>query len=126
MIGWNAWLILMVCATSQVPQILQNMKQGHTGVLSGITLFMNIGGNGARIATSIREGLAPVVIYSFALNLLLNIVLFSQVLVYWKATTAALAKGSTAAGAATPKKSQQASTPASRKKNSSSKKPKAE
>jgi hypothetical protein len=125
-VGGAAPLILLRLVWMQVPQILQNWKQGHTGVLSGITLFMNIGGNGARIATSVREGLAPVVVYSFVLNLCLNIVLFAQVLVYWKATNAALAKGSAAAGVATPRKAQQASTPASKKKSSSAKKPKAE
>jgi hypothetical protein len=79
----------------QVPQILQNFKQGHTGVLSIITTIMNTGGNLARIATSLKEGLALVVIGGFVLNLCLNAVLLLQILFFWKATSAALAKKET-------------------------------
>ncbi len=84
--------------SQQVPQIFQNFKQGHTGVLSIITVFMNVGGNGARIATSLKEGLALVVIGGFVLNLAMNVVLLLQILVYWKATVKAMK------GAATKKK----------------------
>ena len=61
-------------------------------MLSVVTLFMNVGGNAARIATSLKEGLAPVVIYSFVLNLVLNVTLFGQVLYYWRATAAVMKK----------------------------------
>lgn len=71
---------------------------------------MNVGGNVARLGTSLKEGLAPVVIYSFVLNGFLNGVLFLQVVWFWKATAAALKKG-----AATPAKGSKpaAATPAS-------------
>ena len=57
-----------------------------------VTLFMNVGGNAARIATSLKEGLAPVVIYSFVLTLVLIVTLFGQVLSYWRATAAGVRK----------------------------------
>ena len=76
--------------SAQVPQIAQNVRQGHTGVLSVITTVMNVGGNSARIATSLKEGLAAVVVAGFGLNLALNIVLLLQILFYWRATAAAL------------------------------------
>ena len=63
---------------------------------------MNVGGNVARLGTSIKEGLAPVVVYSFVLNGVLNILLFGQVLWYWKATAAVL-KGSSSTSKAAPK-----------------------
>ncbi len=71
---------------------MQNFRQGHTGVLSIITVIMNVGGNCARIATSLKEGLAMVVIGGFVLNAILNAVMLGQVLVYWKATSAVMKK----------------------------------
>ena len=65
-----------------------------------------MGGNTARIGTSLKEGLAPVVIGGFALNLGLNIILLLQIVIYWKATAASAKKGSApqgkAAGKGTP------------------------
>ena len=72
-------------------------------MLSIVTTFMNVGGNSARIATSLKEGLAAVVIAGFALNLALNIVLFLQILFFWSATAKAL-KGTTATPSKTSKK----------------------
>ncbi len=64
-------------------------------MLSIITTIMNVGGNSARIATSLKEGLAMVVIGGFVLNLLLNIVLLLQIVWFWKATVKALAANKT-------------------------------
>lgn len=113
----------------QIPQVVQNFQQGHTGVLSVLTLIMNIGGNVARLGTSLREGLAPVVVYSFVLNGSLNLILFAQVLLYWRATDAAIKGGKVGkAATSTPSKGNKtpSATPQSGKSTGKKGKPKAE
>lgn len=77
---------------ARVPQIMQNFRLGHTGVLSFISVGMQFGGSAARIATSVHNGLAPVVVWSFAISAALNGILLAQVLFYWGATKKAMQK----------------------------------
>ena len=39
------------CPCSHLLQIVQNLKQGHTGQLSLITFLLNVAGSGARVFT---------------------------------------------------------------------------
>lgn len=64
---------------TQASQIWQNHKQRHTGVLPILTLIMNSGANAVRILTTLKDGLAPVVLYSFIVSLFLNFALIAQV-----------------------------------------------
>ena len=52
--------------------------------MSLLTTLMNVGANGARIVTSVREGLQFFVIVGFAISLALNVILLLQIVVYWR------------------------------------------
>ncbi|ETV70355.1 hypothetical protein, variant 2 [Aphanomyces astaci] len=39
---------------ARIPQILSNFKQGHTGQLAFLTLFLNFGGSAARLFTTLQ------------------------------------------------------------------------
>ncbi|KAF0711518.1 Aste57867_5212 [Aphanomyces stellatus] len=77
---------------ARIPQIFSNFKQGHTGQLAFITLFLNFGGSAARLFTTLQETGDQVVLLGFLISMLLNGTLIAQILIYWKATDAALAK----------------------------------
>lgn len=77
---------------SRVPQIVQNMRQHHTGVLAFPTVFMNVGGNIVRVVTTVHAGLDTVVLVHFSICLLLNSTLLVQLALYWKRTNDVLAQ----------------------------------
>ncbi|KAG9412104.1 Mannose-P-dolichol utilization defect 1 protein [Aphanomyces cochlioides] len=77
---------------ARIPQIISNFRQGHTGQLAFLTLFLNFGGSAARLFTTLQETGDQVVLLGFAISMLLNGTLLTQILIYWKATDAVLAK----------------------------------
>ncbi|OQS05864.1 mannose-P-dolichol utilization defect 1 protein [Thraustotheca clavata] len=77
---------------SRIPQVISNFKQGHTGQLAFVTLFLNLGGSAARLFTSLQETGDQVQMLGFLISVALNGMLVSQVLFYWRATDAAMAK----------------------------------
>ncbi|KAF0756647.1 hypothetical protein AaE_004545 [Aphanomyces astaci] len=76
---------------ARIPQILSNFKQGHTGQLAFLTLFLNFGGSAARLFTTLQETGDQVVLLGFAISMLLNGTLLAQIGLYWSATDAAVA-----------------------------------
>ncbi|EQC29133.1 hypothetical protein SDRG_13165 [Saprolegnia diclina VS20] len=77
---------------SRIPQVFSNFKQGHTGQLAFVTLFLNLGGSAARLFTSLQETGDQVQMLGFLISVALNGMLVAQVLFYWRATDAAMAK----------------------------------
>lgn len=64
-------------------QVWANAKQGHTGQLSAITIFLLTLGSIARVFTSIQETGDPVVICTYICSSAVNIMLAGQVVFYW-------------------------------------------
>jgi len=73
-------------------QIITNFRNGHTGQLSVVTVFLLFAGSVARIFTSIQETGDQMLIMSFVVSTVANGILFLQVVMYWKATQKALQK----------------------------------
>jgi mannose-P-dolichol utilization defect protein 1 len=77
---------------------MSNASLGHTGLQSGATSLMALAGSAARIFTTINEvGMDIPQLAGFAASLVLNGVLFAQILFYRAATAKAIASSETAA-----------------------------
>jgi len=79
---------------SRVPQIIQNIQNGHTGILSMITLTMNALGSLARIFTTfqVATGVDNSALLVYSLSFGLNFTLLIQCIIYREGTKQALAK----------------------------------
>lgn len=77
--GFNIPVLL----TGKLIQAYANYKNGHTGQLSAITLFMLFFGSLARIFTSIQETGDTMVIITYIASSFANTVLVVQLLYYW-------------------------------------------
>lgn len=76
---------LPIGAAARIPQIWVNFKNGHTGQMAFMSLFMSWAGCSARIFTSLAEvGVPKLVLYSFLLAFVWNTILFLQMVWYWK------------------------------------------
>lgn len=64
----------------RLPQIVQNLRQGHTGQLSLITYLLNVAGNAARIGTTLQELDDKMVLLTSISALVQNGVLLAQIL----------------------------------------------
>ena len=64
----------------RLPQILQNIRQGHTGQLSLITYMLNVAGSGARAFTVMQELDDKIVLTSALSSFVQNAVLVAQIL----------------------------------------------
>lgn len=84
-----------VFAASRVPQIWTNFRNGSTGSLSVITVFLQFAGSSARIFTTLQEVDNPAVLTSYISGATLNGVMLLQILMYWNsdAKSAKSAKG---------------------------------
>lgn len=90
---WLLYLTFPMNAASRAPQVLQNLRQGHTGRLSAITVTLNFVGAAARIFTTLVEVKDDAsLLVSVALATFWNGTLFAQLLYYREATKAFLAK----------------------------------
>lgn len=67
-------------AAARLWQIISNQKQGHTGELAFLTLFMQFAGAAARIFTTIKEVGQPVAVASTVIAAGLNGILLLQAL----------------------------------------------
>lgn len=68
---------------SKAIQIIANFRNGSTGQLSAITVFLLFAGSITRIFTSIQETGDNLVILSYVMASLFNGILTGQVLYYW-------------------------------------------
>lgn len=86
---------LPLAISGKLIQAATNFKSGHTGQMSGITIWLLFLGCVARIFTSIQETGDQLVIMTYAAASLANFLLVAQVHYYWKATDKFLAKKNT-------------------------------
>ncbi|CEL92013.1 unnamed protein product [Vitrella brassicaformis CCMP3155] len=75
-----------ISVASRLPQIVRNLRQGHTGELSLLTMGMQAAGNAARVFTTVTQIDDWVVLTGHVTALCLNGTLLLQIVVYWKAT----------------------------------------
>ena len=79
--------------SSRIPQVVTNFRNGHTGVLSPVTLFANLLGSTARIFTTMQEAGGDIgMLASFGTSVLMNFIMFSQVILYRNATKRVIAE----------------------------------
>merc|ERR1711994_817643 len=71
-------------------QAATNYKNGHTGQLSAITVFLLTLGSLARIFTSIQDTGDQVMIMTFVVSSSVNVIIALQVLYYWNTTKGVL------------------------------------
>ncbi len=64
-------------------QVVANFRQGHTGQLSAVTIFLLTLGSLARVFTSIQDTGDVVVISTYICSSAINLMLTLQVLYYW-------------------------------------------
>ncbi|XP_072349256.1 mannose-P-dolichol utilization defect 1 protein-like, partial [Scyliorhinus torazame] len=69
---------------SRLIQILTNYRNGHTGQLSAITVFLLFAGSLARIFTSVQETGDQLMILTYVVASSFNGVIASQLLYYWR------------------------------------------
>ena len=67
-------------------QAYQNWRNGSTGQLSAITLFLLFVGALARVFTSIMETGDPIIIMTYAVSSGCNAILAFQMIYYWNVT----------------------------------------
>lgn len=67
----------------QVIQALANYRNGSTGQLSAVTVFLLTGGAAARIFTSIQETGDSMMIFTYVVSTFVNSIIAFQVLYYW-------------------------------------------
>jgi mannose-P-dolichol utilization defect protein 1 len=75
---------------SRIPQINANFQQGHTGQLSAPTWTLNLAGSLARIFTTLEETGDALILWSYILAAIVNVILLAQIAIYHKATSIAL------------------------------------
>ena len=67
----------------QFLQVIANFRNGHTGQLSAITIFLLFAGSLARIFTTIQETGDKLFLIQFLTAFALNCTLMGQVVYYW-------------------------------------------
>lgn len=77
--GFNIPILLV----GKLSQALTNFKNGHTGQLSAVTMFMMCAGSAARIFTSIQETGDFMSILTYCVSTSANAVIVLQILYYW-------------------------------------------
>jgi len=73
-------------------QVISNYRNGHTGQLSAVTVFLLAAGAIIRVFTSIQETGDRVVISTYIVSSAVNMLLLLQVIYYWNAKPAAKGK----------------------------------
>ncbi|KAJ1568148.1 hypothetical protein HK405_003485 [Cladochytrium tenue] len=109
------WSAIAVGSASKFPQIYANFAAGSTGMLSPVTLGLQLAGSVARVYTTLREVDDLSILVSFLAGTVLNAILFAQLVVYWKRPGKEAAKGTASKGPRADEGKRQAS-PAKKKK----------
>jgi len=73
---------ILMSAVSKLTQIYENLKNGSTGQLSSITVFLFAAGSLARVFTTLQDAPDPILIVSVGIAASLNSILFLQVIMY--------------------------------------------
>ena len=95
MSGWTPVHILWCLQACTLPlaisgklmQGYKNMKNGHTGQMSAVTMWMLFLGCVVRVFTSIQETGDQLVIFTFAVAAAANFLIVVQIHYYWNVTT---------------------------------------
>jgi len=74
---------VIIMASSKLLQVIANFRNGHTGQLSAITIFLLFAGSLARIFTTIQETDDKLFLIQFLTAFALNCTLMGQVAYYW-------------------------------------------
>ncbi|CAM9731862.1 unnamed protein product [Discosporangium mesarthrocarpum] len=88
----SAWGLLICASTPailgvQLPQIMQNFQQGHTGELAPVTVLLSFLGSGVRVATTVADlGGDPWLLMNYLLGTSLNGVQLTQLWAFRKRT----------------------------------------
>ncbi|CAM5129561.1 unnamed protein product [Natator depressus] len=69
---------------SRLLQAATNYRNGHTGQLSAVTVFLLFGGSLARIFTSVQETGDPLMALTYVVSSVCNGVIAGQLLYYWQ------------------------------------------
>ena len=77
---------------SRLFQIFTNYKNGHTGLLSLPTVFLNVMGAIARVFTTLQETGDLNILMTYLIGIIINITLFGQLIYYYKNTKKVLKK----------------------------------
>lgn len=103
---WAQAANIPMVVVGKLIQVVTNLRAGHTGQLSAVTVFLLALGSLARVFTSIQETGDQVVVATYICSSAVNVLLALQVIYYWKATQKALekSKGGKAGGKAAQKK----------------------
>ncbi|EFX72543.1 hypothetical protein DAPPUDRAFT_31031, partial [Daphnia pulex] len=75
--------IVPIIVVSKMIQAVANYRQGGTGQLSAVTIFLLTGGAAARIFTSIQETGDSMMILTYVVSTFVNCVIAAQVIYYW-------------------------------------------
>ncbi|KAK4008893.1 hypothetical protein OUZ56_014015 [Daphnia magna] len=74
-------------------QAVANYRQGSTGQLSAVTVFLLTGGAAARIFTSIQETGDSMMILTYVVSTFVNCIIALQVIYYWNSGKSGKASG---------------------------------
>jgi len=96
--------IVPIIVISKLIQARANYRQGSTGQLSAVTIFLLTAGAMARIFTSIQETGDPMMVLTFVVSTLANGLIAGQVIYYWNSSSSSSAKGKGKKDKARPKK----------------------
>ncbi|XP_061767897.1 mannose-P-dolichol utilization defect 1 protein-like [Nerophis ophidion] len=77
---------------SRIIQGVTNFRNGHTGQLSAMTVFILFAGSLARVFTSVQETGDTLLVVTYVVSVACNLVIVVQVLYYWKRTQKILNK----------------------------------
>ena len=76
--------------SARIPQIIMNLRQGHTGQLSLVSWSFSLAGSAVRIFTTLMEVPDKLILFMFTSSFLCNLTLVLQILYYWKQTNEVL------------------------------------
>ncbi|XP_063617907.1 mannose-P-dolichol utilization defect 1 protein homolog [Cydia splendana] len=91
---WNMQAInVPIILIAKSIQVITNYKNGSTGQLSAVTVFLLFGGSVARIFTSIQETGDSIIILTYCVSTAANAALVLQLLWYWNVDKPTKSKG---------------------------------
>ncbi len=80
---WGQAANIPMVIAGKMMQVISNYRNGHTGQLSAVTVFLLAAGAYIRVFTSIQETGDQIVIMTFMSSAAVNSILAFQVLYYW-------------------------------------------
>ncbi|KAM3186970.1 hypothetical protein ACTXT7_003262 [Hymenolepis weldensis] len=91
-LAWMQFANTPITAISRGLQIFENYRNGSTGQLSALSVWLMTAGSLARIFTSVQETGDKLVILNFVVSSFVNIILSAQIIYYWNVEPASRQK----------------------------------